>query len=84
LFGRGVEEKGFSEKVGAEIDAEVSKIMKEAMEKAEKTIKDNKNLLDAIAKKVMEVETMERAEFEELLKAHGVTPKQKLDIEHQK
>jgi hypothetical protein len=63
---------------------EVSKIMKEAMEKAEKTIKDNKNLLDAIAKKVMEVETMERAEFEELLKAHGVTPKQKLDIEHQK
>lgn len=84
LFGRGVEEKGFSEKVGAEIDAEVSKIMKEAMEKAEKTIKDNKNLLDAIAKRVMEVETMERAEFEELLKVHGVTPKQKLDIEHQK
>ncbi len=84
LFGRGVEEKGFSEKVGAEIDFEVSKIMREAMEKAEKTIMENKILLDAIAKRIVEVETMERGEFEEMLKAHGITPKQKLDIEHQK
>jgi cell division protease FtsH len=84
LFGRGVEEKGFSEKVGEDIDREVSKIMNQAMQKAEITIKENKNLLDAIAKRVMDVETMERVEFEELLKAHGVTPKQKLDIEHQK
>ncbi len=84
LFGQGVGDKSFSEKVGSEIDAEVSKIMKDAMERADKTIGENKNLLDAIAKRVMEVETMERAEFEDLLKAHGVTPKQKLDIEHQK
>ena len=83
LFGRGVESEGFSEKVASEIDAEVSKIMKEAEEKAKTTIEANKKLLDAIAARLIEVETMERDEFEILLKAHGVTPKKKLDIEHQ-
>ena len=37
----------------------------------------------AIAEKLIEVETLERDEFEKLLIAHGVTPKKKLDIEHQ-
>lgn len=83
MFGRGVESEGFSEKVSAEIDAEVSKIMKEAEEKAKTTIEANKKLLDAIAQRLMEVETMERDEFEMLLKVHGVIPKKKLDIEHQ-
>jgi cell division protease FtsH len=51
LFGRGVEEKEFSEKVGADIDSEVSRIMREAHEKAQKTITENRKLLDAIAAK---------------------------------
>lgn len=83
LFGKGVEEKDFSEKVAADIDAEVSKIMTEAHEKAEKFITDNRKLLDAIADKLMETETIERSDFEDLLRTHGVTPKKKLDIEHQ-
>jgi len=83
LFGRGVEDKAFSEKVAADIDAEVSKIMTEAKEKAEKFINENKNLLDAIAARLVEKETIERAEFEDILRTHGVTPKKKLDIEHQ-
>lgn len=83
LFGRGVEEKEYSEKVGADIDAEVSRIMKEAHEKAVKVITENKKLLDAIARRLMETETIERAEFETMLIANGVTPKKKLDIEHQ-
>ncbi|HEY0220850.1 MAG TPA: cell division protein FtsH, partial [Candidatus Paceibacterota bacterium] len=83
LFGRGVEDKEFSEKVSADIDAEVSKIMRAAEEKAHKIITENKTLLDAIAKKLVEVETIERAEFEVILVANGVTPKKKLDIEHQ-
>jgi len=83
LFGRGVEEKEYSEKVGADIDAEVSRIMREAHDKAEKVIAENKPLLDAIAKRLIETETIERAEFENILIANGVTPKKKLDIEHQ-
>jgi cell division protease FtsH len=83
LFGRGVEDKEFSEKVAADIDAEVSRIMKEAHDKAETIITENRPLLDAIAKRLIETETIERAEFETILVTHGVTPKQKLDIEHQ-
>lgn len=83
LFGRGVDEKDFSEKVASDIDSEVSKIMKEAHDKAERVIKENRGLLDAIAKRLIEVETIERAEFETILVANGVTPKKKLDIEHQ-
>ena len=83
LFGLGVGDKEYSEKVGAEIDAEVSKIMNEAMKKVEKIIKDYRKVLDAIATRLIEVETIEQKEFEEILVAHGITPKKKKDIEHQ-
>jgi cell division protease FtsH len=83
LFGRGVEEKEYSEKVGADIDAEVSRIMTEAYSKAEKSITENRALLDSIAKRLIEKETIERAEFETILLANGITPKKKMDIEHQ-
>ncbi len=83
LFGRGVESEGYSENVAALVDAEISRIMTEAQTKARETIEANKGLLDAIAKRLMETETMEREEFEKLLVAHGVTVKKKLDIEHQ-
>src|ERR1035437_7362351 len=83
LFGRGVEENEYSEKVAADIDSEVSRIMKEAEMKATETITANRPLLDAIAKRLTDVETIERAEFEQILVTNGITPKQKMDIEHQ-
>jgi len=83
LFGRGVEGNEYSDEVAAKIDSEVSKIMNDGMSRAEKVIKDNKKLLDAIASRLMETETIERDEFEKLLVAHGVIPKKKKDIEHQ-
>ena len=84
IFGVGVGEKEYSERVGAEIDAEVSRIMSEAMQKVEKIIKEHKKVLNAIAERLIEVETIEQKEFEELLVAHGIKPKKKKDIEHQK
>jgi cell division protease FtsH len=83
MFGRGVDENTISEKIASEVDAEVSRIMNDAEKRAKETIESNKPLLDAIAQRLIEVETMEREEFETLLHAHGVTPKKKLDIEHQ-
>jgi cell division protease FtsH len=83
LFGVGVGDKDYSEQVGAMIDAEVSSIMNEAMKKAEKIIKDHRKALDAISRELVEVETIERKEFEEILVAHGIVPKKKKDIEHQ-
>lgn len=83
LFGKGVEGNEFSEKIASEIDSEVSRIMREAETKAHTIISENKKLLDVIAKRLMEVETIERAEFETILVTNGVTPKKKQDIEHQ-
>ena len=77
LFGRGVNEKEYSEQVGALIDKEVSKIMNDALEKAEKTITEHRPLLDAIAKRLIEKESIERDEFESILVANGIQPKRK-------
>ena len=83
LFGRGISEKEYSEKISAQIDAEVKKIIDDAHKKAKDLIVKHRPLLDAIAAKLMEVETIERDEFEKILIVHGITPKKKQDIEHQ-
>ncbi|HYF10331.1 MAG TPA: cell division protein FtsH, partial [Candidatus Paceibacterota bacterium] len=75
--GRGVGEKDYSERVAAEVDAEVSKIIDDAFRRGEDILKKHKGALDAIAKKLIEVETIERDEFEDLLIANGITPKKK-------
>ena len=77
LFGKGMEEHDYSEKSGAIIDTEVGRIMSEAYKRAEKVLKEKKKALDAIADKLVEVETIERDEFEKILIANGITPKRK-------
>ncbi|HEY9480707.1 MAG TPA: ATP-dependent zinc metalloprotease FtsH [Candidatus Paceibacterota bacterium] len=83
LFGRGVEDGVYSDEVAAQIDAEVKSIMAQGMARAEETVKKHQKLLDAIAERLMETETIEREEFEQILVANGVVPKRKKDIEHQ-
>jgi cell division protease FtsH len=83
LFGSGVADKAYSEKISAEVDAEVRQIIDEAYKKAQKIITEHRKVLDAIAMRLVEVETIEREEFEGILVAHGIRPKQKEDIEHQ-
>ncbi|HVY72638.1 MAG TPA: ATP-dependent zinc metalloprotease FtsH [Candidatus Paceibacterota bacterium] len=80
MFGNGVGSKEYSERVSAEIDAEVKRIMDEAYKKAETIINDNRKLLNAIAARLVEVETLEREEFEGILVAHGIAPKKKQEI----
>jgi cell division protease FtsH len=84
LFGRGVEDKEYSEEVSKLIDSEVSKIMNDALERARNIVTEKRNVLDAIAKYLIEKETIEHHEFEQILIANGIVPKRKLDIEHQK
>lgn len=84
LFGsRGVGEREYSERVSALIDEEVSKIMSEAKAKAEEIIGTHRKALNAVAERLIEVETIEREEYEKIIIAHGIIPKQKQDIEHQ-
>jgi len=72
-----ISEKEYSEKITAEIDGEVMRIMKEAHDRAAEAVKIHKKLLEQIAKKLIEEETIERDEFEKLLIANGIVPKKK-------
>jgi len=82
IFGEGVEGEQ-SEEVAAAIDAEVRRIIDGAYKKAEKVMIKHRGALEAIAQRLIEVETIEREEFEKILIANGITPKKKEDIEHQ-
>ncbi len=81
MFGQGVAGREYSEKLSGEIDSEVKHIIDGAYKKALDIITEKRPLLDAIASRLVEVETLEREEFEMLLVAHGVIPKKKQDIE---
>ena len=78
IFGRSLEDKEYSQKVGDIIDEEVSKIMNDAFEKANKIVAEHRPLLDVIAKRLIEKETIEKEEFEQILVAHGIQPKKAL------
>ncbi len=80
LYGMGVSDHEYSEKVSAEIDAEVSRIMSEARTVAEKTLTGNKKAFEAIAKKLIEVETIEREDYEKILTAQGIYVKKKDEL----
>lgn len=82
-YGKGLDEKEYAEKFGDIIDAEVKDIMSEAERKAKEVITTHRKALDAIAQCLIEVETIEREQFENILIANGITPKKKQDIEHQ-
>ena len=77
MFGRGVEDREYSETMSTKIDDEVKRIMNEALEKARKVLTENRKCLDAVADKLIEVETLEQPEYEEIIKAHGISPKKK-------
>ena len=79
LYGVGVSDREYSEKVASDIDSEVSKIMNDAREVAKKTLADNKVAFEAIAKRLIEKETIEREEYETILVAQGIVVKKSDD-----
>jgi len=62
------EQKNYSEKVAARIDKEVEKFIKDGENQAKKILTKKKGLLEKIAKTLIEKETIEREEFEDLIK----------------
>lgn len=82
LFGAGIEPGQLSQDISAKIDEEVKDIVMEAYKRGEEVITTHRKALDAIAKVLVEVETIERDDFEKILIAHGIVPKKKEDIEH--
>ncbi|MBC7982000.1 ATP-dependent zinc metalloprotease FtsH [Candidatus Parcubacteria bacterium] len=72
MFGNGVEAKNYSEKTNEFIDNEVSKIMKEAYERVLDIITKNREALDGISLALVEKETLEQGEYEEIIRGFGI------------
>ena len=71
--------KEISEALAEKVDAEVSSIIKNALKVAEEVLTNHRKTLDAIADKLMEVETLEQEEYEKIIIAHGIMPKKKAE-----
>jgi len=73
LIGGGMsEERGYSAQIAKTIDEEVTRIIDEGMVKATEILTKHRDALDAISIKLIEVENLEREEYEVLLKQYGV------------
>jgi len=77
MFGQGVNDKEYSERVSALIDGEVSKIMNNAFAVAKSVLTEKRKVLDAIADKLIDVETLEQKEYNDIIIANGIIPKKK-------
>jgi cell division protease FtsH len=74
MFGNSVEGE-ISQSLQARIDMEVEKIMKNAHKRAHSLLAQYRNVLDAIANKLVEVETLEQEAYNEIIKSFGIQPK---------
>jgi cell division protease FtsH len=63
------EPRRFSEHTAQVIDEEVSRLLREASDKATSMIGQNRNKLDALAKRLEEIETLDEEEIEKLIGA---------------
>lgn len=66
------EDRGYSPQVAKMIDDEVARIIAEGMERAREALTTHRVALEGISIKLAEVETLERDEYEALLKEFGV------------
>jgi cell division protease FtsH len=72
-----VREEAYSETIATKIDAEVKRIIDDGIAAAEKVLHEHKKALDAIAKKLIEVETLEQEEYDKIIIANGIIPKKR-------
>lgn len=77
IYGKGLDEGEYSEEISAKIDSEVSKIMNDAHDKAENILTTHKNVLNEIARQLIEKETLEQDDYEKILVACGIALKKK-------
>ena len=71
------EQRNYSEKVAVQIDKEVEKFIKNAQSQTEKILTQKKKLLEKVAQTLIEKETIEKEEFENLITDKKETKKGK-------
>jgi len=76
------EQRNYSEKVASQIDQEVASFIKDAENTAKKVLSKKKKTLEKIAERLIDKETIEREEFEELIGQRKISaPKIKIKKE---
>ncbi len=76
------EQRNYSEKVASQIDQEVASFIKDAENTAKKVLSKKKKTLEKIAERLIDKETIEREEFEELMGQRKISaPKIKIKKE---
>ena len=68
-----MKDKNFSDQVALEIDQEVRKIISECYEIGKETLIENRQLLDTIAKHLVEIETLTKEDIDELVSTGQLT-----------
>jgi cell division protease FtsH len=61
------EERNFSEETARAIDAEVRQILEAQYARAKRILEERRGALEAIAQRLLEVETLDRPQLEELV-----------------
>jgi cell division protease FtsH len=73
------EQRDYSEEVAEQIDKEVRKLVSESYDKAKSILNEHRDKLDAVAARLLEVETISKEEFEKIFPPptpkHSGTPK---------
>jgi cell division protease FtsH len=62
-------QRDYSEKIAEQIDAEVSLLIENGRKQAERILTERRAKLDAMVAELLKKETLERAEFEAIMKA---------------
>lgn len=75
LYGRVGGDKAYSNEFSKLIDDEVKRIVEEGRDTARRVVREKRDVLDHIAKDLIEKENLEREDFEVILKAHGIAIK---------
>ncbi len=60
-------QRDYSEQIAYEIDAEIKHIVDERYEEAKRLLTENRDMLEAIAHELLEKETIEESEFQEIM-----------------
>ncbi|MBQ2872011.1 ATP-dependent zinc metalloprotease FtsH [bacterium] len=60
-------QRDYSEEIAYQIDSEMKRIVDECYENAKKLLTDNRDMMDALANELLEHETLDEKEFEEIM-----------------
>lgn len=78
--GMGNDSKDYSGHLAQKIDEEVSRIIKSSLDVATETLHKYRDAVEAVVEKLLEIETLEYDQYNEIIGKFGITPKKASDV----